>query len=196
MSKNVKGIGNWKGKVVPGLKKAQNGGFIDPRIAEYQAKSDSIRSSLSPENLANYKGTQVYSNKYDEGQLDAPLSQDQIDEYSDYEFEGKIDPLNMTEEQMAMFNDDSYSMNPSKHGTHSPKISSYREMQGYDKDIKGWQGQSDKINTMMKSGMSEEDAKKMIGWKKRGGTSIRKKGGAVKGSGGWKGKNVPGMRYD
>ena len=199
MAKNVKGTGKWAGKNVPGmykdggsLKKAQDGKslFMDPRVDQYQAKSDSIHSLLSgpPE---NYKGSQLYSGGYEEGELDAPLSNEQMDEIDPWFREdemNKIDPLNMTDEQMSMFDEQSYSWNPTKQGSLSPKISSYREMKEHDSQVNRLSEQRDKMNKMMQSGMSEEDAKKMINYKK--------KGGFVKGTASWKGKNVPGMRYD
>jgi hypothetical protein len=209
MAKNVKGTGKWAGKNVPGmykdggsLKKAQGGGplFVDPRIEEYQAKSDSIRSSLSPENLANYTGNPNMLSRTEGNQVNVPgLTNEQIDEIDPFFREdemGQIDPLNMTDEQMSIFDEQGMG---NIYNTSSPKIASYREMTGYDSDIKNWQGQSDKINEMMQSGMSEEDAKKMINWKKKGGgirNYKKKKGGFVKGIGSWSNRNIPGMRYD
>jgi hypothetical protein len=182
---NYKNFKNAKGQEVPGMY-AQNGKdiadkqmemhkeniknkkFMDPRILDSQAKSDSIRNVLSspiyPGNPNMYSRTPG-----NEVNVEA-LNQDQIDEYGGY---GPIDPLNMSEEEMLDY--DTIGMG-NKYNTVSPKIASYREMKDYDSDVKKYTEQSDKMNTMMNSGMSEDDAKSMINYKSKGGTTRVKKG--------------------
>ena len=140
---NYKNYKNAKGQKVPGMY-AQDGKESklnllegnNARINELQAKSDSIHNLLSGPH-ENYPVSQNYSNKYEEGELDSALTMDEIYETNPwYEGDGPIDPLNMTEEEMSEFDDsDNYSWNPSKRGTSSPKINSYREMKEYDAEI-------------------------------------------------------------
>lgn len=180
---NYKNFKNAKGQEVPGM--YQDGGgnndadkqmemhkekikdkkFIDPRILDSQMKSDSIRNVLSspvypgnPNMLSRTPGNEVNVQA---------LSQDEIDEYGG---NGPIDPLSMTEEEMLDY--DTFGMG-NKYNTISPKIASYREMQDYDSDVKKYQEQSDKMNKMLNSGMSEDDAKSVINYKRKGGSTGR-----------------------
>jgi hypothetical protein len=133
---NYKNFKNAKGQEVPGMY-AQDGNelpkFDDPRIADLQAKSDSVRNVLS--DLPNYPGNPNMLERTPGNEVNVPgLTMEEIyDVNPSYEPDTPIDPLNMTEEEMSEFDED-FSMG-NKYNTSSPKIASYREMKEYDRQI-------------------------------------------------------------
>jgi|TARA_R100000084_G_scaffold102010_1_gene57434 hypothetical protein len=132
---NYKNFKNAKGQEVPGMY-AQDGNELpklDSRIADLQAKSDSVRNVLS--DIPNYPGNPNMLERTPGNEVNVPgLSMEEIyDVNPSYEPDTPIDPLNMTEEEMSEFDED-FSMG-NKYNTSSPKIASYREMKEYDRQI-------------------------------------------------------------
>ena len=134
---NYKNYKNARGQKVPGMY-AQDGDELknlpDPRIADLQSKSDSVRNVLS--DLPNYPGNPNMYSRTPGNEINVQsLTNEEIDEIDPWFREdemSQIDPLNMTEDQMSIFDEQGMG---NIHNTSSPRIASYREMKDYDSQI-------------------------------------------------------------